>query len=168
MYIYSGRHIFTIWPNDFFINFAFHTHHCHLICNLNEYTSLCVAYLFFIYEQSVPSKHETLNQCWFNVGPPSTTSAQHWTNIGLMSHVCWVCRILASWNCIAHLITRWREVLYHTTATLSNAFVCTHGAGTPCHPSRTTVTAPAEAHPGSGRHGVRDRGIGLSWNLGVG
>ena len=24
-----------------------------------------------------PSKHETLNQCWFNVGPPSATLSQH-------------------------------------------------------------------------------------------
>ena len=24
----------------------------------------------------VPSKHEILNQCWFKVGPPSTTLAQ--------------------------------------------------------------------------------------------
>ena len=30
----------------------------------------------------LPSKHETFTQCWFNVWPPSTTLAQHWTNIG--------------------------------------------------------------------------------------
>ena len=28
-----------------------------------------------------PNKHETLNQCRVNAGPPSTTSAQHWSNI---------------------------------------------------------------------------------------
>ena len=38
--------------------------------------------------QKIPRKHETLNQCWFN-GPPSTTSAQYWTKIGSMSRVCW-------------------------------------------------------------------------------
>ena len=26
---------------------------------------------------STPSKHKTLNQCWFNVGPPSATLNQH-------------------------------------------------------------------------------------------
>ena len=36
-----------------------------------------------------PSKHETLNHRWFNVGPSSTTLAQHWTNNGTMSRVCW-------------------------------------------------------------------------------
>ena len=36
-----------------------------------------------------PSQRETLYQCWFSVGPPSTTSGQHWTNIGSMSRVCW-------------------------------------------------------------------------------
>ena len=35
------------------------------------------------------SKHETLSHCWFNVGPPSTTLAQHWTNNDSMSRVCW-------------------------------------------------------------------------------
>ena len=32
-----------------------------------------------------PSKHETWIQCWINVGPPSATLAQHWSNIGSMS-----------------------------------------------------------------------------------
>ena len=37
-----------------------------------------------------PSKHETSNQCWVNVGPTSLTAVQHWPNIGSMSPVCWV------------------------------------------------------------------------------
>ena len=36
-----------------------------------------------------PSKHEALNQSWGNVGPPSTTSSQHWPNIDSMPRVCW-------------------------------------------------------------------------------
>ena len=36
-----------------------------------------------------PSKNETSTQCCTNVGPPSTTLAQHWLNIGWMSRVCW-------------------------------------------------------------------------------
>ena len=35
------------------------------------------------------SKHKTLTQCCFDVGPPSTTLAQHQNNIGPMSCVCW-------------------------------------------------------------------------------
>ena len=34
-----------------------------------------------------PSRHTTLNQCWFNVGPPSTTLDQRLTNIGSTSFV---------------------------------------------------------------------------------
>ena len=30
-------------------------------------------------------KHATSSRCWINVGPPSTTLAQHWTNNGSMS-----------------------------------------------------------------------------------
>ena len=34
--------------------------------------------------------NDTLTKCWFNVGPPSTTLAQHWTNIGSVYYVlCW-------------------------------------------------------------------------------
>ena len=40
--------------------------------------------------QLLPSKHESSTRCWTNVGPTSTTLAQHWSNIGWMSRVCWV------------------------------------------------------------------------------
>ena len=35
-------------------------------------------------------KLKTLNQCWVDVGPSSTTLAQHLPNIVLMSRVYWV------------------------------------------------------------------------------
>ena len=35
------------------------------------------------------SKHEALTQCCSNVGPPSSTSAQHYNNIGPMPRVSW-------------------------------------------------------------------------------
>ena len=34
-------------------------------------------------------KHETLNRCWVDVGPPSTTLIQHQPSIGSTSRVCW-------------------------------------------------------------------------------
>ena len=36
----------------------------------------------------LPSKHVTLVHCWFNVGPSSSTLAQHWTNNGPAYRVC--------------------------------------------------------------------------------
>ena len=36
-----------------------------------------------------PSKHDTTIQCWANVGPLSTTLAQHRPNIVSMCRVCW-------------------------------------------------------------------------------
>ena len=39
--------------------------------------------------RSEPSKHEALTQCYFNVGPPSLTSEQHYNNIGSTPRVCW-------------------------------------------------------------------------------
>ena len=36
-----------------------------------------------------PSKHGAFTQCCFNVGPPSSTLAQHWNSIGWMPRVCW-------------------------------------------------------------------------------
>ena len=41
-------------------------------------------------ERVYPSKHDTLSHCWFNVGKPSSTLAQHWTNDGSMCRVCLV------------------------------------------------------------------------------
>ena len=34
---------------------------------------------------SQPSKHEALNQCWFDAGPVSQTVSQHWISIGSTS-----------------------------------------------------------------------------------
>ena len=42
------------------------------------------------YPPPPPTKHEALSQCWVNVGPTSTTSAQHWSNNDWMPRVCWV------------------------------------------------------------------------------
>ena len=33
------------------------------------------------WNEVVHSQNGTFNRCWFNVGPPSATVAQHWTNI---------------------------------------------------------------------------------------
>ena len=35
-----------------------------------------------------PSKHEAFTQCCFNVGPPSSTLAQHWNSIKWMPRNC--------------------------------------------------------------------------------
>ena len=35
-----------------------------------------------------PSKHETLNQCWADVGPAAQTLGQNQPSIGSMSRVC--------------------------------------------------------------------------------
>ena len=43
-----------------------------------------------LYGMEIPSKHETLTQCCFDVGPTSKTVGQHQSNIGSMSRVCWV------------------------------------------------------------------------------
>ena len=43
----------------------------------------------FLQLMCCPGKHETLAQCWVNVGPSSSTLAQHYPKIGPMSRVCW-------------------------------------------------------------------------------
>ena len=40
---------------------------------------------YIVPSMHVPSKHETLNQCWVNVCPPSTTAAQHWFKVSCLS-----------------------------------------------------------------------------------
>ena len=43
-----------------------------------------------IYKWIWAAKHKTLNECWPNVRPPSTTLAQLYANIGSTSRVCWL------------------------------------------------------------------------------
>ena len=66
------------------------------------YTGPVLSYkLRYIVGQHWPSKHETLNHCWFNVGPPSTTLAPHWINNGsmcLLGTQCWANVGPASWT----------------------------------------------------------------------
>ena len=38
----------------------------------------------------LPIEHDTLKQCWFNVGSASQRVGQHKTNINSMCRVCWV------------------------------------------------------------------------------
>ena len=62
-----------------------------------------------------PSKHETLNQCLFNVGPASQTLVQHWINIGTFSRICQIHPVLIlNWENTSsigsmpdHNLTRW-------------------------------------------------------------
>ena len=46
---------------------------------------------------SQPSRHKTLSQRWFDVGPPSTTLDQRQTNIDSTPCVCWVACIYFSY-----------------------------------------------------------------------
>ena len=64
-------------------------------CYYNVYTGFvvegCIATTVY-HGRYTPSQHETFTQCWYNVGPSSETLAQHCTNIGWTSRVCWAAR----------------------------------------------------------------------------
>ena len=53
----------------------------------------------------ISSKHDTLTQCCFNVGPASATLIEHWNNIGSMYRVC---RVNSFSTNMTH--TRWPDV----------------------------------------------------------
>ena len=57
-----------------------------------------------------PSKHEALNQCCFNVGPPSTTLTQHSNNIGSMPRICldYTCNLFFN----ANVFSRYSNLLW--------------------------------------------------------
>ena len=66
----------------------------------------------------VASKHDTSTQYWTNVGPPSTTLAQHWSNIGWMYRVCWVitqqlaqCQCMVLHVAIIRRRLRWPQII---------------------------------------------------------
>ena len=74
-----------------------------------------------------PSRHERLSHCWFNVGPPSTTLAQHWTSNGSISLVCW--------DPTRCLLEKWAVT-----------FVCLYTAVPFLHTDRTTCGVPGKVH----------------------
>ena len=47
-------------------------------------------------DHDLSSKHNTLKQCWCNVGPSSSTLGQHYANIGLASRLDWALSLLGS------------------------------------------------------------------------
>ena len=47
-----------------------------------------------------PSQHHSLTHCWWNVGPPSLTLAQHCTNIGSVYPVCWNELLSSTWQAV--------------------------------------------------------------------
>ena len=49
--------------------------------------TVCLPFYGGVRDGKHPSKHETLNQCWRNVGPASKTVAQHHANTGSTSRV---------------------------------------------------------------------------------
>ena len=60
-----------------------------------------------------PRKDEKLTQCWFNVGPPSTTVGRHWASIGSLSYVCWGWFLWITDRTVND--SRWRQhVLWHS------------------------------------------------------
>ena len=64
----------------------------------------------------IPSKHDTLTQCRFNVGPSFPTLAQHWTHIGLTSRVCRDVRLRSSQSHTANhsllIINSWPDATW--------------------------------------------------------
>ena len=54
------------------------------------FSLILIMYSYHLFPlQVLAQQHDTLDQYWVNVGPPSTTSAQHLPNMGPMSRVCW-------------------------------------------------------------------------------
>ena len=66
----------------------FLSHGLFSLCQTGTYVSKSLANCSF-HCQPVSGKHDTLTQCWLNVGPASQTMVQHWTIIGSVYRVYW-------------------------------------------------------------------------------
>ena len=75
------------------------------------FSNLLSSYCLSVLQLQDSSKHETLSQCWANAGPPSSTLAQNWPNIGTTSHVCWYITSLEALDCSVS-ITLWQESIH--------------------------------------------------------
>ena len=61
-----------------------------LVSTVYEFGGVTYCCCLSLVSHRYPSKHDTLNRCWFLVGPSSATLAQHQTSIDSMCHVCWL------------------------------------------------------------------------------
>ena len=125
MYIRTHVHLLLQWKKD---RTDFYT------LSITHYVDLCL--LFKSWSCHAQQKYETLSQCWFNVGPPSATVAQHWYNIASMyrvTHICslrravtW-CHVFMAVSCIA--VIKWSQQLYYPFKTLNPrcCIVAPHG-----------------------------------------
>ena len=69
------------------------------------YIYTCVQYILYLHIEAYPSKHDTLNQCRFIVGPPFPTSAQHQIGIGFLDK---------GFNIIIIIINHWIAAIWPT------------------------------------------------------
>ena len=85
----------------------------------------------------VPSKHETLAQRWFTVGPPPTTLVQQWTNdLQLQVDGNYYCSLLWVWNlylwgliwssCLPCFLCLSLALLRLPTSKSALSFLCSH------------------------------------------
>ena len=96
-----------------------HAYRWTIICSQRCYnagtrsTTASVAVLgLLLLTGALPSKHETLTQCCFNVGP---AFKQHWIIVGHMSYT-----VLAAWYCEAGQSTEGQSVLLRSRVTSPN------------------------------------------------
>ena len=76
----------THWFND--LNRENKSNNWNLHCVLPIHSLLIyLNHASVLHPYAPPSKHETLTQCCCNIGPPSSTLAQHYSNIGSTSLV---------------------------------------------------------------------------------
>ena len=67
-----------------------HANMCEMPYRFIEYHALLISQRYAMRGRVGASKHDALAQCWADVGPSSTTLAQHQPSIGTTPRVCWV------------------------------------------------------------------------------
>ena len=67
----------------------------------------------------IPSKHDTLKQCWLNVGPSSAMVGQHQASIVSMCRVCWDCPFSCRGDAF-HDGGRWINTFIHLSLLITN------------------------------------------------
>ena len=92
---YRQHEVLTIWLNGYWTL----AQHLTVIGSV----SACARHQQYALPDPQPSKHEALNQCWFDACPASQTGGQKWTSIGSTSRVSWEC-----WQAMFRTSPVWR------------------------------------------------------------
>ena len=134
IYLLYSNYNFLVRLDTYFSEFSFfYLLSLNLTCdNINMFSASVYIYLCIFYSadpECIPSRNNALALCWSNAGPPSTTLARRWIDMGPTSCDCWllICHKIYTYTLLLYTDRRvalaWAVFVNLSDGLPSNVFV---------------------------------------------